>query len=216
MIIGFEEEIYKAFGLSLTGDQIQMLGAYVDQLREWSGRVRLISKGDRDLIWERHITDALSVVTSLPQDGLVMDFGSGAGLPGIPMGIMRPDIEVHLLEPTRMKAIFLKQVIQDLGLNHVNVLRFRSEELLKEGKGTGQYDCVTARAVAALPQLWEMTNPFLSKSGKLLALKGPNPLDEFEGDWPNDIQYELKHFTLPFCEKERALVILRHVSRETL
>jgi len=215
MIEGFEEQVRKVFGLSLTGVQIQMLGVYADQLKAWSGRVRLISKGDRDFIWERHITDSLSIVSTLPQVGLVMDFGSGAGLPGIPMGIMRPDIEIHLLEPTRMKALFLSQMIKELDLKHMKVLRSRSEDLLKVGQGLGQYDCISARAVAALPLLWEMTHPFLSQEGKLLALKGPNALDEFEGNLPEAIQYELKHFTLPFCEKERALVILKHVSRET-
>ena len=215
MIEGFEEQIYKVFGLSFTGDQAQKLRMYAEQLKAWSGRVRLISKGDRDFIWERHITDSLSLVSSLPQVGLVMDFGSGAGLPGIPMGIMRPDIEIHLLEPTRMKALFLNQMVKELDLKHMKVLRSRSEDLLKVGQGLGLYKCISARAVAALPQLWKLTNPFLSHSGKLLALKGPNVMEEFEGRLLEDIQYELKHFTLPFCEKERVLVILKHVSRET-
>jgi 16S rRNA (guanine527-N7)-methyltransferase len=215
MIVGFEEQINQAFGLTLTGHQIQMLRVYVDQLKAWSGRVRLISKGDRDYIWERHITDSLSIVPYLPSTGLVLDFGSGAGLPGIPMGIMRQEIDIRLLEPTRMKALFLNQIVKDLGLKHITVLRSRSEDLLKAGEGIGKYDCITARAVAALPQLWKMTRPFLSQTGKLLALKGPNALDEFEGDLPEDLHYELKHFTLPFSQKERSLVILKHVSRET-
>lgn len=216
MIVDFEEQIKKVFGFTIADDQLQLLKLYVEHLRAWSGRVRLISKGDRDFIWERHITDSLSVVSYLPQSGLVMDFGSGAGLPGIPMGILRPDIKIHLLEPTRMKALFLNQMVTDLGLKHVTVLRSRSEELLKLGQGIGNYDCVTARAVAALPQLWEMTQPFLSHTGRLLALKGPNALEEFGGKLPQTMEYEVKNFTLPYSQKERALVILQHVSRETL
>lgn len=215
MIVEFEAQIKRAFGISIMDDQMERLKLYVDQLKEWSIRVRLISKGDRDFIWERHITDSLSIVPYLPLSGIVLDFGSGAGLPGIPMGIMRPDIDIHLLEPTRMKALFLNQMVKDLGLKNVTVLRSRSEELLKAGQGVGKYDCISARAVASLPQLWEMTQPFLSQTGKLLALKGPNALDEFEGKLPTDMQFEVKDFILPFSKKGRALVILQHVSRET-
>ena len=98
----------RSFELSFSNKQVVLLKQYVDLLTDWSSRVRLISRNDRNFIWERHILDCLSLVPHLPGGGPLLDLGSGAGLPGIVIKIMRTDPEVYLLEPTRMKNLFLQ------------------------------------------------------------------------------------------------------------
>ena len=215
MITGFETVVQKAFGVQLTPKQVRNLTGYVSLLRDWSVRVRLISKGDRDSIWERHIIDCLAAVPSLPSTGTLLDFGSGAGLPGIPLAIVLPQIQVHLLEPARMKALFLNQVVKDLGLSNVTVLRARSEELIQDDDFREKYDYIIARAVSALPNLWNMASPLLSPSGELVALKGPNVDEELIGLPQEDLHRDIRSYTLPLAHRERTLVTLRHVSRET-
>lgn len=215
MIKDFEGVVQKAFGIRLTPLQMQHLIRYVSLLKEWSVRVRLISKGDRDYIWERHIIDCLAVVPFVPSSGTLLDFGSGAGLPGIPIAIALPNVDVHLLEPARMKTLFLNHVVQDLGLTNVKIVRARSEELAQNDEYREQYEYIVARAVSALPNLWKLVSPLLSSSGQLVSLKGPNVGEELVGLSQKNLQMEIKTFTLPLSHKERAVATLRHVSRET-
>ena len=99
--------IETAFGVVFDKRQREQIEQYISLLRDWSDRVRLISRGDRDHIWERHVIDCLAFAPYLKGCDKMMDFGSGSGLPGIPMSILFPQIQVDLLEPTRMKALFL-------------------------------------------------------------------------------------------------------------
>ena len=199
----------RSFGLSFSNKQVVLLKQYVDLLTDWSSRVRLISRNDRNFIWERHILDCLSLVPHLPEGSPLLDLGSGAGLPGIVVKIMRSDLEVYLLEPTRMKNLFLQETITALGLQNTIAIRSRAEALVGDSSFSGKFLIGTARAVARLPQLWDWAEPLLAHQGVLIAMKGPGSLSEFTNGVPHHIYATETSLTLPFTRRRRSFVFLK-------
>ena len=134
--------------------------------------------GPRELsrLWERHLLNSAAVVPFLPTEGRIIDLGSGAGLPGIVVAAMLPDVEVILLEPMERRTDWLSEVAEKLELQNVVVLRSRAEE--EHGRLTA--DAVTVRAVASLDKLYRLALPLLVKGGQLLALKGGRAEEEIE------------------------------------
>ena len=130
--------------------------------------------GPREIprIWDRHIMNSAVVVPRVPHGATVADIGTGAGLPGIVWAIARPDLRVALVEPLLRRTSFLEEVVRDLGLDNVTVVRSRAEDVHQT------YDVVTARAVAALDKLGRWCLPLVSPGGVLLALKGRTAQDE--------------------------------------
>ena len=128
----------------------------------------LIGPREEDRLWDRHLLNSAVVVDACPASGLVVDVGSGAGLPGIPMALARPDLTVRLVEPLLRRSTFLAEVVDRLGLTNVEVVRARAEEL--HGRWTAP--TVTARAVAPLAKLAGWCLPLVAPGGSLLALKG--------------------------------------------
>ena len=201
-----------AFGLAISSRQHGLLVQYVRHLWSWSDRVRLISRNDRDRIWERHILDAVSLVNRVPDDCHFIDLGSGAGLPGIPVAILRPDLEVVLLEPARMKALFLAEMVSVLDLDHARAIRSRAESIATDSSMCGKFQFATARAVAPLPKLWQWINPLLAREGLLVAMKGPGSLSEFSGGIPEDLHVEDEEISLPLTGRRRSFVSIRRCS----
>lgn len=129
----------------------------------------LIGPQEGERIWERHIFNSLPVSTLIPEGASVIDIGSGAGLPGIPLVLSRPDISVTLIEPLQRRVDFLTEAVS--GLN-ITVLRGRAQDF------TITADVVTARAVAPLEKLAKMTRHLIKKGGVLLAIKGESGAEE--------------------------------------
>lgn len=200
----------RSLDLSFSDEQVALLVQYVDLLIDWSARVRLISRNDRNFIWERHILDCLSLVPHLPMDGPLLDLGSGAGLPGIVIKIMRPDLEVYLLEPARMKNLFLQETIIALGLQNTFAIRSRAEHLVGDSPFASKFLIGTARAVARLPQLWNWVEPLLSPHGVLLSMKGPGSLSEFTNGVPDHISATETTLRVPFAGRKRSLFHVKH------
>ena len=198
-----------SFKLSFLGEQVSLLKQYVNLLTDWSARVRLISHNDRNFIWERHVLDCLSFVPHLPKDGPLLDLGSGAGLPGIIVKIMRPDLEVYLLEPARMKSLFLCETIAVLGLSNTFAIRARAEMLAGNSSFLGKFQIGTARAVARLPQVWDWIEPLLASNGVLISIKGPNTLNEFVQGVPDYLCATETTLTIPFTRRIRSFVFLQ-------
>lgn len=139
---------------------------YADLLARDSEKLGLLGPRELDKLWSRHILNS-AVVAELIADGeKVADIGSGAGLPGIPVAISKPECQVTLIEPMERRSDWLKEVVAELGLDNVRVFRARGEEL------DPQFDVVLARAVAALPKLIRFAIPSVVAGGRLLALKG--------------------------------------------
>jgi 16S rRNA (guanine527-N7)-methyltransferase len=159
--------------------------------------------------------DSLSVLPFILDTGCLLDFGSGGGLPGIPIAIMKPDLRIDLLEATRMKCLFLKEMVKVLELNSVAVIHSRSENLVIQPKYKQRYGRITARAVAPLPSLWASTCELLSTDGKLIAFKGPEYESEKSVPVESGIELKVQEVKLPIIEGKRVFVMVNHVSRET-
>jgi 16S rRNA (guanine527-N7)-methyltransferase len=132
-------------------------------------------------LWERHLLNCAAVAELIAPGATVIDVGSGAGLPGIPLALARPDLDVELLEPLLRRVVFLEEVVAALALDRVRVVRGRAEDA-RVGPGV---DLVTARAVAPLARLAAWCLPLLRPGGSLIALKGsqaPAELDAAAGD----------------------------------
>ena len=149
------------------GSTASQVSRYVDILAS-DGVVRgLIGPREVDRLWDRHIFNSAAVESLVAQDATVVDVGSGAGLPGIPLAVLRPDLRITLLEPLLRRVSFLTEVVGKLGLaDRVTVVRGRAEEHRR------QYAVVLARAVAPLVKLVPWCAPLRSPAGTILALKG--------------------------------------------
>ncbi|HXF56638.1 MAG TPA: 16S rRNA (guanine(527)-N(7))-methyltransferase RsmG [Actinomycetota bacterium] len=157
---------------SLTAAQLDRLRAYAALLEERAVGLGLVSGRDRGRIWERHVQDSLRAVPCLRREfpeGTVVDLGSGAGLPGIPVAVALPGREVVLLEPRARAVAFLELTVERLGLTNVRVLRARAEEA---GRGGRLAVAVLARAVAPAPRAWRLAAPLLRPSGGLVYFAG--------------------------------------------
>ena len=199
----------KALGVPLSPDQLDQFRLYEDRLLTWSERVRLVSRRDRRRLKERHFLECLALVPWLPPEPFrLLDLGSGAGLPGIPIKIARPDVQVDLLESARMKALFLQAVRDDLGMSGLQVIRARAEALVQENGRQGCYRVVVARAVGPLPRLWSLASPFLGHDGMLAAFKGPGALSELGGAAPTGAAVKERILSASVLERERAFVFV--------
>lgn len=134
----------------------------------------LIGPREAPRLWERHLLNCAVVAEVVPHGAEVCDVGSGAGLPGIPIALARPDLQVVLVEPLLRRTTFLEETVAALSLDNVEVVRARAEEL----HGRRAFDVVTSRAVAPLPKLLRWSVPLVRPGGLVLALKGSSAADE--------------------------------------
>ena len=146
---------------------------YVDILSSTGVEWGLIGPREVDRLWDRHLYNSAAVTDLLPEGGSVVDVGSGAGLPGIPVALRRPDLRVTLLEPLLRRATFLNQTVTELGLaERVEVVRGRAEDHQQT------YDAVLSRALAPLDRLVSWCAPLRSPAGSIVAMKGRTAADE--------------------------------------
>jgi 16S rRNA (guanine527-N7)-methyltransferase len=141
----------------------------------------LIGPRETERLWERHLLNCAVVAELLPERGSLVDIGSGAGLPGVVLAMLRPSLEVTLLEPLLRRSVFLEECVAELGLANATVLRARAEEKAAARIGA---DVATARAVAPLGRLVGWAAPLLRPGGQLLAIKGQSAADELAAAMP--------------------------------
>jgi 16S rRNA (guanine527-N7)-methyltransferase len=148
-------------------DTADLAARYVELLGTVGVERGLIGPRETDRLWERHVFNSAAVADLVPEGVHVVDVGSGAGLPGIPVALRRPDLRVTLLEPLLRRATFLTEAVEDLGLSgRVRVVRARAEDHAEA------YDAVLSRALAPLPRLLGWCLPLTVRDGSVLALKG--------------------------------------------
>ncbi|WP_419996548.1 16S rRNA (guanine(527)-N(7))-methyltransferase RsmG [Streptomyces boninensis] len=159
------------------GDRLPDAVRYGELLADAGVRRGLIGPREVPRLWERHLLNCAVLSEVVPEGVSVCDVGSGAGLPGIPLALVRPDLRITLLEPLLRRTTFLQEVVELLGLDHVSVVRGRAEEVL----GTFEpVHVVTARAVAPLDRLAGWGIPLLRPYGQMLALKGDTAAEELQ------------------------------------
>jgi 16S rRNA (guanine527-N7)-methyltransferase len=157
------------------GGRVSLARRYVELLATSGVERGLIGPREVPRLWERHVLNCAVVAELVPPAATLIDVGSGAGLPGIPLALARPDLEVTLLEPLLRRTTWLEEILADLELKNVTVLRDRAETAAAAGF---RADVVTARAVAPLDRLAGWCLPLARPGGLLLALKGASALEE--------------------------------------
>jgi 16S rRNA (guanine527-N7)-methyltransferase len=160
------------------GEQLPTVQAYAELLASEGTERGLIGPREVERLWDRHLLNSAAVAELVDPGARVVDIGSGAGLPGIPLALARPDLRVTLVEPMLRRVEFLRQIVDTLGLN-VSVIRGRAEEPAVR-KAVAGADAVVSRAVASLDKLTRWSLPLLRPGGRMLAMKGERGAEELE------------------------------------
>jgi 16S rRNA (guanine527-N7)-methyltransferase len=207
------------YGLELTQQQSDQFLRYRQELLDWNTRINLTAINDPDEILLKHFLDSLSLLKAYEAPhARVLDIGAGAGFPGLPLKILRPQWHVVLLEATGKKVKFLQHIIDTLQLKDVEAVHGRAEELAHRAEYRSSFDMVTARAVASLPALLEYAAPFCRLGGQMIFPKKGNIAKElargrcaasqlgarFKADIP---------VTLPGLDDGRRLLVWEQVSK---
>jgi len=195
-----------ALGQDLPPESIDKLTRLLAELTRWNKRINLTAIRDPEAMVSGHILDSLAVRPML-SGHRVLDIGTGAGFPGLPLAIAEPGIEFRLLDSNGKKISFVRHVIGELGLSNAVAIKLRVEDYAPAER----FDTVIARALASIPRLLELAGHLIRKDGVLLALKGKHPAEELEPieelpGW----KYVVTDLTVPGLESHaRHVVCLR-------
>ena len=199
-------------GVSLSAEQVKCFTLYLRELNQWRKRINLSSRKDDQEIIIKDFLDSLTIIRYLPLNTSLMDLGSGAGFPGIPLKIVRPDLKLLLLETNRKKVFFLKDVQRVSGLSGIEV-RWSGEDRGIEDL-SGIFDFVASRAFGSILKFAKAGVSFLKRGGILLAMKGKKGREELEESLPSLEKMGLNLFfqeeiRLPYLNHERILIGLK-------
>ncbi|MGI6685420.1 MAG: 16S rRNA (guanine(527)-N(7))-methyltransferase RsmG [Bacillota bacterium] len=204
--------------LNISQEQLTQCLKYHDLLLEWNQKINLTSIEDDQEIAIKHFIDSLICLKhiTMSNEDKIIDVGTGAGFPGLPIKILMPGIKLGLLDSLEKRCRFLENIVSALELNQVDVIHGRAEDLGKDPAYREQFSFVTARAVTALPVLAEYCLPFVKIGGYFLALKGPE-IDEEVNKGEKAVQtmggriQEIKFYQLPLLGDARSLIIIKKV-----
>jgi 16S rRNA (guanine527-N7)-methyltransferase len=187
------------------GAQLPLARRYVELLLTAGVERGIIGPREHERVWDRHLANSAALASLIPEAVRVVDVGSGAGLPGIPIALLRPDLEVELLEPMQRRVDFLVEALAALGLDRVAVRRGRAPDDL-----TGDRDTVVvARAVAPLSKLVTATRPVLVAGGTVLAIKGQAAQAEIDTVRAEKQPVRLELLTATFADLPATVVRIR-------
>ena len=193
------------FGIELTAEMEEQFLLYYNMLIEWNSFMNLTAITDFDEVLKKHFTDSVSLIRAIPDLGekkfKVIDVGTGAGFPGIPLKIVFPNISVVLLDSLNKRVNFLKEVISKLQLTDITAVHGRAEDFAKNKEYRESFDLCVSRAVANLATLSEYCLPFVKKNGRFISYKSEKVSEEFEvsgkaisvlgGEYENQVTFEL-------------------------
>ena len=210
----------ESLGKHLGEKELALFQTYYQELIDWNKQMNLTSITNYEEVQVNHFLDALTVALAWKPDSQqsrVIDVGAGAGIPGIPLKIVFPQIQLVLLEATAKKTTFLRHIVEKLSLTDVNIVAGRAEEVAHNSQYREQFDIVLARGVAGLAALAELTLPFCSIGGLVIAHKRGDIQDEVKRA-ENAITVlggrlkEIIPVTLPEFPDNRCLVVIEKVS----
>lgn len=215
----FEKEIDKYFckmNVESTKNQKEKLYEFMKYLIEINEKVNLTAITEEKEIVLKHFVDSIIIQKYIKKSDNVIDIGTGAGFPGIPLKIIKEENKFLLIDSLNKRINFIKQVIEKLELNKIEAVHGRAEELAQQDKYRKQYDIAVSRAVSKLNILMEYMLPFVKKGGKCICLKGPNIKDELE-EAKKAIEIlggkidKLDEFALPNSDIKRSIVIISKI-----
>lgn len=199
----------EAMGLDLPSAAVPQLLAYLALLEKWNAHFNLTAVREPAAMVTLHLLDSLALLPHVTGDA-VADLGSGAGLPGIPLALSLPDRRFTLVDSNGKKVRFLRAVVRELGLAHVEVVQTRAEHM------DGQFDCITTRAFASVADMLAWGGHLLAARGRLLAMKGRYPEDELKQiDAPFRLVKALP-LSIPGLDAERHLLVIEKTNKRVL
>lgn len=209
-----EPEQTPAIATEVFGDRLPLAEAYVRTLTEEGVLRGLIGPREVPQLWTRHMLNCGVLSEVIDEGATVIDIGSGAGFPGIPLAIVRPDLAITLIDPLLRRTTFLDEVVAALHLENVTVVRGRAEE--KEVlKAVQPADVVTSRAVAPLERLARWSAPLIRGGGRIVALKGRSAADEIARDWEKVLRLGIRDLSVEQCgtmlETPTTLIVGRRI-----
>ena len=188
-------------GLKIDVPVQQGLLQYLELLRKWNKVYNLTAIRDTEQMMSHHLLDSLSIVPYV-RGPRVLDMGCGAGLPGIPLALARPDLQVVMMDANAKKTRFVQRAITELKLDNAEAVHARAEDYT----APGGFDTVTSRAFSSLEDFLGLAAPYLQKGGQLLAMKGRYPTQELELSFNQFRLIAVHQLEVPFLDSERHLV----------
>jgi 16S rRNA (guanine527-N7)-methyltransferase len=210
-LVSYLAEYAREFSFSISQEEISRFDIYLRELKAWNEKFNLTAiKDDREIVI-KHFLDSLTPVRLIKPGSTVLDIGSGAGFPGIPLKIIEPSLNVTLIDSVNKKVTFMKHIIEELGLSGIEAIHTRAEDLAKTMKGG--FDVVISRALASLSDFIKIGEPLLAANGILIAMKGKNVDDEVKAAVKIMEKKKIRvrgveRFSLPLGAGERVIIVL--------
>ncbi len=204
--------------IKLSENQKEQFYLYMKLLIEWNEKINLTAITDEMDIINKHFIDSLTINKYIEKGAKLVDVGTGAGFPGVPVKIANPDSEVILLDSLNKRLNFLNEVIEKNDLKNITTVHFRAEEAGKSKKYRERFDIATSRAVAPLNVLVEYLLPFVKIGGKCICMKGSNTKEEIENSKKaikilgGEIE-NIEEFYLPNTDMARTIIVINKISK---
>ena len=204
------------FNIEISDNQLEKFDKYMQLLLKWNEKINLTAIVEPDEVKIKHFLDSLTVLKYINDEDKVIDIGTGAGFPGIPLKIMKPDTKITLLDSLNKRINFLNIVIEELGLKNIEAIHGRAEEFARNKLYREKYDIAVSRAVANLSTLTEYMLPFVKVGGRCICMKGANVKEELDKA-KNAIQElggkieKIDNFCLSNNDNGRNIIIIKKV-----
>lgn len=212
----FVEQVATHLDIQLNDQQRSQFAQYFDYLRQVNQQINLTAITEEQEVYIKHFYDSLTIASifSFQQGDSLIDIGTGAGFPGIPLKIIFPDVKITLLDSLKKRIHFLQEVIERLHLKQITCVHGRAEDMAHKKDYREQFDVVTARAVAKLNTLAEYCLPFVKVGGTFLAMKSPSVHEEINDAKQafhklGQVVYTTHSFSLPNQQGERVIVAIQ-------
>ena len=200
------KEGLRELDIAFSEEQIQAFMVFLAELKKWNRTYNLTGiREDKDIV-EKHFLDSLLYLKAMPEGAIkVADIGTGAGFPGIPIKIIRPEIEMYLIESSGKKVAFLRHVVKKIGLDRIEVIEKRVEEVKSGRELPSPVDIAVTRALFSIREFIKKSSHLVKEGGELILNKGPKVSEELKV--LKDIRYEIFTYTLPLVGIKRYIIV---------
>jgi 16S rRNA (guanine527-N7)-methyltransferase len=200
------KEGLRELDIAFSEEQIHAFMVFLSELKKWNRAYNLTGiKEDKDIVI-KHFLDSLLYLKAIPEGAVkVADIGSGAGFPGIPVKIIRPEIGMYLIEPSGKKTAFLRHIVKNIGLDRIEVIEKRVEEVTSGRDLPSPVDLAVTRALFSIKEFIEKSSHIVKQGGTLILNKGPKVNEELK--IIKDIRYEIFICTLPLSGIKRNIIV---------
>ena len=195
-------------------EQLEQFFVYMNMLIEWNEKMNLTAIIEPNEIILKHFIDSITILNEIENNSKIIDVGTGAGFPGVPLGIMNPTLKITLADSLNKRLIFLQEVVTKLNLKNIEIINARAEDLGQNKRYRESFDIATSRAVANLSTLSEYLIPLVKKDGKVISMKAGGAQEEIKAaekaikTLGGKID-KIEEFNLPQTDIERTIILIK-------